>query len=339
MNPKQVLTTDYKNQIDLVFAKVEELDVDAVIRCRVLYDYSGAELILTGHQQGCTIPGHRNHSRSQKLVITPTYDGIHSISSPANFTLTIASPVPRVLEEQSFVSSDGFEVIVVFDRPIAISHVHHIYLSSKEVCDQSFTNSTLTTLNSFGLIHCKWLTRRQLFVSLSSPITDHSIALAFKEQTIKEFGQRIAQNNSEVIDVSVKKRTDTDQQSRPQLVLRGPTRIPQCGPFTISAHFYRTKGITGVTFKWSVTTLPPSDLISELVVSAIDTNNRTSILLMAEMFSLHSISYKFTVSAMTDGKSLLEASHQMYRSTDQLPIVAIYPTQIPDPKQVYSHQR
>ena len=340
MSPKQHLTTNYKNPITVMFDNKTQINnsFNSLLKCRIIYK-SNEILINDKKGNSCTIPESLNHSESQQIVVIPTFDGIHSVSDPKSFTLNIVSPFPRVIDEQSFVSEDGLNIILTFERSIDIFVPKTMF--SQEVCDYYLTNSTLNRLKSFGLNHCKWLSRTQHSITLDYPIGVNFFEISLNANTIREYGQRFTQTNTEEIEVNVKKTkrhvlSDTD----PQIVLRGPTLLPLCGAFSLSAYFYSPKGSTNVVFKWSVITLPfRKDLISDQLFKIIEENNKTSLLLMGQMFSLETISYKFTISAKLEDRTVIEAYHQMLRSGDSLPIVTIFPTPQPNQQQITSHSR
>ena len=340
MNPKKILSTSFKNSIELMFEFENQITFNfkALLKCKIIYEWKQI-VVKSNTGNSCAIPSSESHSKSQQIVIIPTFDGIHSVSNPSNFSLKIISPFPRFVDELSFVSEDGLNIIIVFERPV------HIFSSKtmfeNEVCDHYLTNSTLNRLKTFGLNHCKWLTTTRLLIALSYPIDVNFIEISIKEQTIKEMSQSIVETNAKDMELIVRKRFHQSfYESEPQILLRGPTLLPLCGPFSLTAYFYSPKGSTNVVFKWSVTTLPlRNDLISDKLFKIIDSNNKSSLLLFGEMFSLEAISYKLTISALFDDRTAIEASHQLLRSSELLPIVTIFATPQPDQHRLTSHMR
>ena len=331
MNAKKILSTDSENPIKLMFDFKTEISFNLMASLKCLIIYNSKQMVINSNSgNSCTIPSSEIHSISQKVVIIPTFDGIHSVSNPSNFSLTIISPFPRIVTELSFLSEDGLNIILVFERPV------HIFVSKimfgREVCEHYLTNSTLNRLMSFGLNDCKWLTTTQFIIDLSDPIDVHFIQISIREKTIKEFGQTICETNAKDMELMVrKKKFNYYSESEPQLLVRGPTLLPLCGPFSLTTYFYSPKGSTNVVFKWSVTTLPlRNELISDKLFKMIDSNNKSSLLLFGEMFSLEAISYRLTLSALFDDGSVIDASHQLFRSSELLPIVSIYATPQPD---------
>ena len=333
MSPNTILTTSFMNSIELSFKNETQFTFEASLKCKIIYKTKQI-VINSENMNSCTIPGSVNHSESQELLIIPTFDGIHSLSKPENFSLSIVSPFPGVLQNESFISEDGLNIIITFERSVNFMPLQD--------CHQMLTNSTIYGLNIYGLVNCFWLTTTRYTIALNSPIIEDYFHISIKKQIIQELGQRIALNNSENIYLIVKKVVTRVRKydNNPKIILRGPTLLPLCGPFTINAYFYSPKGLNGIVFKWSITTLPPrKGLISDQILEYINSNNRTSLLMSGQMFPLDSITYEFTIRAQLDEHNFIEASHQLFRSSDRMPVVTIFPTTPSLPNQLTSHLR
>jgi len=198
-------------------------------------------------------------------------------------------------------------------------------MNQKQYCHYLLNNETISRLEIYGLVHCKWLTKVQLLICLSSPINEKSIKISFNENTIKQFGQQITLYNTTEVIVNKQNTNDLSYETRIELI--GPTLMPLCGTFTLNGYFSSVFGSKGVKFKWSISSLPPrNDLISNELLKIINSNNKSSIWLEASRFSFEPYSYKFVLSAEFSDGSFVEAEHQIFKYNYRVPIVTIFPT-------------
>jgi len=326
MNPTKILTTDYKNSIRLEFFSKNRADTQfsgVRLKCKIIYNDLQQIVINGDNWWTCTIPASMSRSHSQNLTVVPTFDGMHSLADQSNYTLTIISPSPQPLQDMSFISEDGLNIVIYFERSVDVSDSKQMH--EREYCHYLFTNQTISQLKIYGLVYCKWLTKIQLFISLSLPIDEKSLKVFFNRNAIKESGQEI--NLFNTTEVTVNKQNMNDLSYETRIELTGPTLMPLCGTFTLNGYFSSAKGSKGVRFKWSISTLPArNDLISDELFKIINSNNKSSIMLEANSFSLKPYSYKFVLSAQLADGSFIEASHQIFKFNDQLPIVTIFST-------------
>ncbi|XP_074600139.1 uncharacterized protein LOC141854351 isoform X2 [Brevipalpus obovatus] len=336
MTPLETLTSDFKNDLELTFSgpNLEEMPIKLV--CSVSYDDKNNEiddendddkyqqtLSITGTKPyTCILPAKISH-KSSTLLITPTIDGHRPISSHS-FTFTLISPPPEVSHQNCFISSDGLTIVIMFTRPVDVNS-KQMSSPGPSLCAFVFDEKTLSKLNKYSRITCVWSSKVQLVTYLQKQIQEDSLEISLRRGVFRQDSASIALVNDQPIKVVIRKLTTEWWPYTPKLVITGPSEIPRCGLFSLSAHYSSPKGSTGIKFRWSISKV--SGQVSEeselaALISLAETQN---ILLDTALFEI-GVSYEFilkTESEIGDHQSLT-ATHRIVRFNYDAPIVSIY---------------
>lgn len=352
MTPLETLTSDFKNDLELTFSgpNLEEMPIKLICRVQFSDKSRGKNKLIAGsvsyddqnndvddvddgkNQQTisitgikpytCILPANISH-KSSTLLITPTIDGHRPISSHS-FTFTLISPPPEVSHQNCFISSDGLTIVIMFTRPVDVNS-KQMSSSGPSLCAFVFDEKTLSTLNKYSRITCVWSSKVQLVTYLQKQIQEDSLEISLRRGVFKQDSASIALVNDQPIKMIIRKLTTEWWPYAPKLVITGPSEIPRCGLFSLSAHYSSPKGSTGIKFRWSISKV--SGQISEdselaALISLAETQN---ILLDTALFEI-GVSYEFilkTESEIGDHQSLM-ATHRIVRFNYDAPIVSIY---------------
>ncbi|RWS14325.1 hypothetical protein B4U79_02539 [Dinothrombium tinctorium] len=274
----------------------------------------------------CTLEPSRINHKSQTLFITPTFDGLNALSH--QFTLTVIASYPTISHQTCFISSDGLAVIIMFQKPVDVSYTLMMMMKEHQqsLCFSLLTEETINRLNQYQVKNCVWTSKVQLVIYLSKPIGENTLEIALRANTIREDSQMIASLNEIDLRVVVRKLTTEWWSYTPKLIITGPSEIPRCGVFALSAHFSSPSGTSGVRFRWSVRK-DGDGLISDHLSRIVQNANTQNLVLDSDYFDIGN-SYQFTLQASTDDSdaNALEATHRVVRFDYDAPIVSLYST-------------
>ncbi|XP_053213658.1 uncharacterized protein LOC128397018 [Panonychus citri] len=340
MQPLEILTTQFTEDIELTFdgpslSTIPNLNLICLVGksdsderdSNEVYE-SESSLIVTGTKPySCKLPKHLASS-SNSLLITPTIDGIHPLSSP--FTFTLISPAPTISHANCFISSDGLAMVIMFSRPIDVFSSQEMNSIGSHLCDHILAEESSDKLSKYKRLYCVWSSKVQLVIYLQKPMEENVFELILRKGIFKEDSANIALVNDEPIKIILRKLTTEWWVYTPRLVITGPSEVPRCGLFSLSGHYSSPKGTTGLTFKWSVTrdnkgsSLDSDDSISEELAHLISTTSSQNLALDAVLFE-PGVGYQFTLTAEAeDGIGSLTATHRLIRFNYDAPIVSIY---------------
>mgnify|MGYP007023913996 CR=1 FL=1 len=325
LHPIESYTSNYNAPLKLKFKDSTNLLPLLPLKCKIIYSDSHEELTPEEHNSDsmtCILPPSKRRLKSQNLLITPTYDGVNTLSIP--FTHTIKATQPTIANQNCYISEDGLAIVIIFEKPIDINKRMQ---NASAICEYLFTTATFDYLKSNELQACIWASKIQLLVLLEKPISENSVVIKFNKEVLREDGQDFAIENSEEIEVSVKRLSVEPSwlSYEPKVTITGPSEIPRCGSFALIGHFSSPKGTKGVQFVWEVSK-ERGEVSIELRQYVENNGKTTNLLLTSSLFEYH-IPYKFIFKAIiAKPKRTLIAKHALIRVNYDSPIVSIYHT-------------
>jgi hypothetical protein len=332
MYPKNITTDEFNETIILQFSDPSNSLPAIPLRCKVLYSNNFEELTIEGSQlYSCPLNPSKLRSKSQTLRITPTFDGINSLSKP--FELNITATYPKLSHQNSYVSEDGLVVVIIFEKPVDINQDMK---NSSFLCEYLLSSETIDYLEEYGLRSCLWATKIQLIITTKKPIAENSVSIKFKKEVFKESDQLIANFNEIELEVTARKLSAEPSwwSYEPMIAITGPSEIPNCGSFSLIGHFSSPRGTSDVKFEWTVVGVVNSDLKKYVELNGKSTN----LILSSEFFDIH-IPYKFIFRATIPVRDqTLEAGHTLIKLDYESPIVSIYHTRLLQHTPLYTDQ-
>ncbi|KAJ6225317.1 hypothetical protein RDWZM_003862 [Blomia tropicalis] len=329
IGPSTSLTNESDSLLTIHFDDLNNEIPPIPIRCKVLYDNGEEELANFGVKlNSCTLPRSDHRSKSQKIRIYPTFDGIHMFSSSVEHLIQ-AIP-PRIFVLSSFVSEDGLSVVINFDKPVDLGAIDRNINANSDtyddeplvMCDYLFTESTIEHLSLHGLQGCRWATRVQLIATILRPLSTDTIEVEFKPNVLFQHGQKFALPN-EAMSGNVSKLSNW-WSYEPMVAITGPNEISACGNFALIGHFSSPRGTHEVDFQWEV----EGDVSDELKHYVSRSGKSNNLLLSSDLLEI-GIEYTFIFKAFIQvRRQSLQATHLLVKLPYEAPIISLYHTKL-----------
>ena len=325
--PTTIFTHELDNPITLRFKSFSGNVPSLPLQCPITNSSSANTRFKTeeGSETNTCLLISKQPVKSQVIFVTPTYDGIDSVGD--TIKVVVVAPVPGVSQSKSFISVDGLTIIITFDKAVNVEEMNP---EGSSLCTQILSLSTLRSLNDYDVVSCVWATKIQFMIYLNKPIMGKEIDINFSPTSIKEDLQDIALSNKEEIKVTVRKLTTEWWAFPPKLIITGPSEVPRCGAFALTGHYSSPKGSYGVQYKWTVTkgneeskAISSSSVADQELKLFVELSQRQHLLLDSIALAT-GVTYKFTLTATSDGEETLVASHRLVKFDFDAPIVSIY---------------
>lgn len=267
----------------------------------------------------CTIMSSEKPAKSQEVFVTPTLDGEEAVGAPMK--ISILAPVPSISHKNSFITSDGLTIIIIFEKQISPGDMNPSGIS---LCTQVLTLKTLRALGDHEIKSCVWSSKVQFMIYLDKSIRENLMEIAFNAGVLKEDAQLLATSNREEVKVTVKKLTTEWWSFSPKLIITGPSEVPRCEIFALTAHYSSPRGSSGVQFKWNIGRDGGAKVDPELELF-VGLSQKQHLILDASVFEVGP-HYTFTLTALSeDGDDgTLIATHRLVRFDYDAPIVSVY---------------
>lgn len=273
------------------------------------------------------------------IGITSATNDTFANSTVANDTTVPVRTVPvppAALPEESFLSQDGFVILVVFDKFV---DVFLLRLGASESCAKVFDSKLLSDLH---VSHCLWSSRRQVHVFLREPLISDFVQISFNTKLLRV--PESPENNAEIAtrfeiteaagskllgssnnSLIVTKKSLLD--AKAEVKILGPTSVPNCGMFALTAQIYSPRGAWDATYRWEVAKLPAGRIADSLAATVRNAANATLLLFPQEHFDQFYRNFKFKVFVRLKSAEKLQAEHQLIKFARQTPIVTVYETE------------
>ncbi|XP_076308572.1 uncharacterized protein LOC143223992 [Tachypleus tridentatus] len=273
-------------------------------------EYSSKETVIEGNPSSpstCVIP---YPLTSQNITISPSLDGQHKLTK--SFLFSFYAPPPNV--RQAYISEDGSAVVVIFDCPVNVS--------SLQGCSSLLSSSNLQELGENSL--CQWATKTQLVVFVTKQIISNSVTITLQSGIISEDDQTVYETLTSNLSFRAIKVPSGEMG---KIMITGPSSIPVCGSFVLTAHYSSPKG-GKASYMWNIRRFDKQNIDQKLVDSV--KGQTTTHLIMESSLLETDIIYEFIVSVISPGEESipLHVQHLVTRRPFPAPLVTVYPSSL-----------
>lgn len=328
IGPLKSLTNESDSLLTIDFEDLTKQIPPIPIRCMIVFESGESELANFGIKlNSCTLKRSPLRSKSQKVKIYPTFDGVNLM--PVFMEHLIEATAPKLFALSSFVSEDGLSIVVNFDKPVDLGSIDRSIKDNTDddedeplvMCDYLLKENTIEHLSIYGLQACRWATRVQLIITILRPLSSDSIEVEIKPQVLLEYDQKYALS-SEAMSANVSKLSNSINwwSYEPMVAIVGPSEISMCGEFALIGMFSSPRGTQDVDFQWEVA----GEVSNELKQYVSRNGKSTNMVLSADMFE-SGVEYRFTFKAFVQARrQSLESTHSLSKLPYEAPLVSVF---------------
>ena len=347
IGPAKSLTNESDSLLTIDFEDLTHDIPPIPIRCKVHYESGESELSNFGIKpNSCTLRPSSLRTKSQRLKIYPTFDGVYLF--PTHMEHLIEATPPRIFVLSSFVSEDGLSVVVNFDKPVDLVAIERNITANTDddddddnsfmMCDYLLKERTMEHLALHNLQSCRWATRIQLIITIQKPLSTDAIEVELNPQTVQEFDQRYPLLNGEqTMSANISKLSNSLNwwSYEPAVVVVGPNHVAPCDQFVLIGLFTSPRGTHEVDFSWEVAvgveggTEEATDAISNELRHYVSRHGKsTNLILSADMVEV-GVQYRFTFKAFIQARrQTIEAAHTLTKLEYPAPMITLYHTRL-----------